>query len=97
MTIFSLFLPSFAAQQQRRTKQDADLTLQVDKLFKAMANKFEAEVDVEMGSNGNVKNSQVVTSPQDIMVKPYFATVDQVTAYYNVRSRAGGEGEMEGA
>ncbi|GAB5035635.1 potassium sodium efflux p-type fungal-type, partial [Nannochloropsis oceanica] len=48
-----------------------------------MANKFEAEVDVEMGSNGNVKNSQVVTSPQDIMVKPYFATVDQVTAYYN--------------
>jgi hypothetical protein len=53
-----------------------------------MMEEFKAEVDVEKGG------SFAGTSPQDVMPKPYFTTIDRVMAYYNVRIR--GEGGREG-
>ena len=62
---------------------------------KPMMEEFKAEVDVEKGDNGNGKDSLAATTPQEVMPKPYFATIDQVVAYYNVRIR-GREGGREG-
>lgn len=54
---------------------------------KPMMEEFKAEVDVEKGGS-------FAATPEDVMPKPYFATIDRVTAYYNVRIR--GEGGREG-
>ena len=61
---------------------------------KPMMEEFKAEVDEEKGYNGNGKDSLTATTPQEVMPKPYFATIDQVLAYYNVRIK-GREGGRE--